>query len=70
MGAPPTEVSGMQYGISVYQDYQRGSLQEAPEDCPAGQLPGSVEFVLSDQLVDECKPGDRVDLVGVLKPMS
>ncbi|WIA38104.1 hypothetical protein OEZ86_001466 [Tetradesmus obliquus] len=59
-----------EYGKCRYKDNQVIGLQELPETAPPGQLPHSVEIVLEADLVDSCKPGDRVAIVGIFRPLA
>ncbi len=52
---------------SVYADWQKVVIQEKPEEVPPGQLPRSIEVILTRDLVDLARPGDRVSVTGVLK---
>ena len=58
-----------QFGHSTYIGHQVITIQELPENSPPGQLPRSVEVVLQQDLPDSAKPGDRVSVVGVYKPV-
>ena len=60
----------VEYGLCKFHDHQGCTLQEMPELSPPGQLPRHVEIILSEDLVDVAKPGDRVRVYGIYKAVS
>ena len=52
---------------SEFIDWQSIMIQEIPEDLPPGRIPRSVQAILTHDLVDAVKPGDRVKLMGIFK---
>ena len=52
--------------LSTFEDFQSISLQERPEDLPAGQMPQTLDLALTDDLVSSARPGDRVVVTGIV----
>ncbi len=52
---------------SDFIDWQSITVQEIPEELPPGRMPRSVQAVLTHDLVDYVKPGDRVNIMGIYK---
>ena len=52
---------------SEFIDWQSIMIQEIPEDLPPGRIPRSVQAVLTYDLVDTVKPGDRINFMGTFK---
>ncbi len=50
---------------TVYRNYQKMTLQESPGNVPAGRLPRSKEIILLNDLIDQARPGDEVEITGV-----
>lgn len=59
-----------EFGMCKYKNHQVVTIQEMPERAPKGELPCSVDVILDDDLVDACKPGDRVQCYGVYRALA
>jgi len=51
----------------VFADRQILKLQETPELVPEGETPQNVVICCFDNLVDQVRPGDRVEIIGIYK---
>ncbi|KAI9000301.1 MCM2/3/5 family-domain-containing protein [Gaertneriomyces semiglobifer] len=51
----------------IFADKQISRLQETPDETPDGQTPHTVSMCIYDDLVDVCKPGDRVEITGIFR---
>ncbi|CAE7186886.1 unnamed protein product [Symbiodinium sp. KB8] len=50
---------------TVYRNYQKISLQEAPGSVPAGRVPRYKEVILLGDLIDAARPGEEVEVTGI-----
>jgi DNA replication licensing factor MCM2 len=52
---------------TLYRNYQKITLQESPGSVPPGRLPRSKEVILLYDLIDSCKPGEEVEVIGIYR---
>ncbi len=52
---------------TVYRNYQRITLQEAPGTVAAGRIPRHREVILLWDLIDIAKPGEEIEITGIYK---
>jgi len=50
-----------------YIDRQVLKLQETPELVPDGETPQNIAVVVFDDLVDQVRPGDRIEITGIYR---
>jgi DNA replication licensing factor MCM4 len=51
----------------VFANKQTVKMQETPDAIPEGETPHTVSMCVFDDLVDQAKPGDRVEVTGVYR---
>jgi len=52
---------------SVFSDKQMIRIQETPETVPQGETPATMTIVAYDSLVDSARPGDQIEVTGILR---
>ena len=56
--------------LSQFIDSQKEEIQESPEDLPPGAQPERLTAYIESSLAHKIQPGDRVAIVGIIKPKS
>eukprot|EP00934_Nitzschia_sp_Nitz4_P006353 Nitzschia sp. Nitz4//scaffold46_size129759//88941//92009//NITZ4_003514-RA/size129759-processed-gene-0.75-mRNA-1//-1//CDS//3329552634//6343//frame0 len=51
--------------MSQYSNYQRVNLQETPGSVPPGRVPRTKEVLLTNDLIDNARPGEEIEVTGV-----
>ncbi len=49
---------------TIYRNYQKVTLQEAPGSVPAGRLPRHKDVALLGDLIDKVRPGQKIEVTG------
>jgi len=57
-----------EFGLSVFKDRQTLVIQESTEKSPPGQFARTVEVIVEHDLVDVCRPGDKIMIIGNYRP--
>jgi DNA replication licensing factor MCM2 len=52
---------------TIYQNYQKITLQESPANVPAGRVPRQKDVILLHDLINSCSPGEEIDVTGIYK---
>ncbi|GMH49227.1 hypothetical protein TrLO_g9969 [Triparma laevis f. longispina] len=50
---------------TLYKNFQRVTLQEMPGNVPAGRVPRSKDVIMLNDLIDQARPGESVEITGV-----
>jgi DNA replication licensing factor MCM3 len=59
-----------EFGLCEFRNHQKVYIQDMPERTEAGTMPRTLEVIVENDLVDSCKPGDRVQMIGVYRAMA
>ena len=54
----------------IFSDKQHVKVQETPESVPEGETPQTIHICAYEDLVDDVRPGDRVEITGIYKAMG
>lgn len=57
----------LQHNESQFSDRQLLKIQETPELVPEGETPQNVAICVFDDLVDQVRPGDRIEVTGIYR---
>ncbi|CAO3660804.1 unnamed protein product [Umbelopsis vinacea] len=52
---------------TVYRNYQKLTLQESPGTVPPGRLPRHRDVICLWDLIDQCKPGEEIEVTGIYR---
>lgn len=52
---------------STFIDWQVLTVQESPDELPPGLIPRSTRIIVTHELVDKVRPGDRVAVIGTYR---
>lgn len=66
--ATASQATVREYGLSAFDNVQKILVQDNPEYVPSGRLPRSIPVILRNHLIDKCKSGDLVEILGIFNP--
>ncbi|MEM2218701.1 MAG: minichromosome maintenance protein MCM [Candidatus Korarchaeum sp.] len=57
----------LDHEVSKFISWRSVRIQERPEDLPPGMMPEHIDGIMTDDIVDDVKPGDRVRVTGIIR---
>lgn len=57
----------LDHEMSRFMRWRSVRVQERPEDLPPGMMPEHIDGILTDDIVDDVKPGDRVRITAIVR---